>query len=55
MGYRPGSLAECAQARVIKFLKIRHLDSTDAPQFAEMIRRLDAEFEARFGYPAPRE
>lgn len=55
MEYRPGSFVECSQARVIKFLKIRHQNTTNASQFVEMIRRLDAEFEARFGYPAPRE
>jgi hypothetical protein len=55
MRYRPSSLAECAQARVIRFLRIRVDGSNDHSRLKAVLRRLDAEFQDRFGYPVPHE
>jgi hypothetical protein len=55
MSYRPGSLAECAQARVIRFVKIRHAGEVKSADVDETVRRLEHDFESRFGYPPPRD
>jgi hypothetical protein len=54
MSYRPGSLAECAQARVIRFVKVRH-DGERPTAVRDRLRELEHDFESRFGYPPPQE
>jgi hypothetical protein len=53
--YRPGSFVECSQSRVIQFLRIRYGDQDrkmTKPQ-AEIVSRMEQDFESQFGYKPP--